>query len=201
MGKRFRRYVTPCGALQSVITHGGSGIQRRIDVCLVDHVPFLRGVSPNAGETIGLQFDPDRGPPGLQYTQKFLHMVADLMGDHISLRELTRCAESPFELIKELEIQVDLLVAGAIERTGGSLSNAAARTQGMAKKIQFGVMIGYASLGGEHSIPVLLHVIKDEGNKMKFPVARPAWRGLRQGDGARYRDKAHKPKKALEDAA
>src|SRR5258708_1355804 len=37
--------------------------------------------------------------------------------DHISLRELAGRAESPFQFIKEAQVDLHLLVAGSLERT------------------------------------------------------------------------------------
>jgi hypothetical protein len=47
--------------------------------------------------------------------QQGLHVVAYLMGDDIRLGEVTRRPVSHFEIVEEGEVQVDMLVTGAVE--------------------------------------------------------------------------------------
>ena len=45
-------------------------------------------------------------------------MVADLVRDDVSLREVARRMEAGLQLIKELQIDVDVLIRRAVERPG-----------------------------------------------------------------------------------
>ena len=53
-------------------------------------------------------------------------MVPYFMRDHVRLREVTRCVESVLHLLEEPEIQIDMLVPGAVERTDGRAGESAA---------------------------------------------------------------------------
>jgi hypothetical protein len=52
---------------------------------------------------------------GVEAEQR-LHVMADLVRDDVSLREVARGAEAPIELVVEAEVDVDALVSRAIER-------------------------------------------------------------------------------------
>src|SRR5690349_5301805 len=79
-------------ALQPVVSHRGRSFQPFVDVTGIQDVTLLRGVAPNAGQTIGLQFESDRKLVrslrvlllrathfGLD-AQQLLHVVANLVG-------------------------------------------------------------------------------------------------------------------------
>ena len=53
--------------------------------------------------------------------------MADLVRDHIGLREVARRAEAPAQLVEEIGVDVDVLVAGTVERTHGRLPHSARR--------------------------------------------------------------------------
>ena len=67
-----------------------------------------------------------------QDAEQVLHVMADLVRDHVGLRELARlaadvaAAESGRDLIEERGVEIDLLVGRAIERPHGGLRRAAA---------------------------------------------------------------------------
>lgn len=96
-------------------------------------------------------------------------MVADLMGDHVGLREFARGPESLLQFIKETEIEVDLLVTGTVERTGGRIGPAAGRLNRVAEKHQLGMAVGSAR-GREQFFPGVLHVVNDERDELNFAV-------------------------------
>src|SRR5262245_4939394 len=58
-------------------------------------------------------------------TEQLLNVMAHLMRDHISLGEIPRRAEAVRELVEELQIQIDAIVARTIERPHCRLSQAA----------------------------------------------------------------------------
>src|SRR5258705_7290443 len=100
---------------------------------------------PDAGEAIRLQLDPhlDLVPLGLadgalrllrlrQDAEQVLHVMADLVRDHIGLRELAglaadvAAAEAGGDLVEERGVEIDLLVGRAVERPHRALRDAAA---------------------------------------------------------------------------
>src|SRR5208282_2889116 len=93
--------------LQAVVTDGGSGLQRLIDIAGIEEIVLLlRPVRPHAGETIGLQFDAHLQAVRLGAARRrllllhdarknaelILHVMADLVGDDIGLGKLAGIA-------------------------------------------------------------------------------------------------------------
>ena len=58
-------------------------------------------------------------PHAVVGAQQILHVVAELVGDHVGLSEVARRAKSLRQLRKETEIEVHLAIAGTVEGTGG----------------------------------------------------------------------------------
>ena len=54
-------------------------------------------------------------------------MVTHLMGDHVGLSEITWSTEARLQVAEECEVDVELFVAGTVERTHGRLRHAAGR--------------------------------------------------------------------------
>src|SRR6185295_5808110 len=121
--------VAPRLLLQTVIADRRGGLQRGLDVTCLDQIlPVLPGViGPYAGETVGLELDLHLEPVcvGLahaallrlhlrQDAELVLHMMADLVRDHVGLRELAgraiAAAEAAFELAEERRVEIDFLV-------------------------------------------------------------------------------------------
>ena len=75
-----------------------------------------------------------------------LDVVADLVGDHVGLRELSRRAELLLEHLVEAQVDVDLLVVGAVERSHRRLALAACRRPAAAEEHQLGRLVGPARL-------------------------------------------------------
>jgi len=48
---------------------------------------------------------------------EILHVMSDFVREHICLREVAGCAELSVELIEEAEVEIDLAIARAVERT------------------------------------------------------------------------------------
>src|SRR5690606_19799294 len=128
----FRNDVALGALLQRVITDLVGGIQRLLDVALLQQA-LLRGVMrPDAGEAVGLQLDTGRQAIGFhlahalplavefrQHADQVLDVVADLMRDRISLREVARRLELLRQVAEEAEVDVNLAIAGAVERPRG----------------------------------------------------------------------------------
>src|SRR5262245_49694609 len=104
---------------------------------------------PYPGETVGLQLDTNLKLIGFDLiqtslcllnlgkdSQQVLHMMADLVGDHVGLRELTASAsdvaatEAPLEILEEGGIEIDSLVVRTVERAHGGLGETTCRARG-----------------------------------------------------------------------
>src|SRR5712691_5029593 len=134
--------------LQAVVADGGRGLERSFDVALLDQIPaLLRTLGPDSGKTIGLQLDLDLQVIRLdladgvltllhlrQDAEQILHVVTDLVGDHVSLGELARlavvaAAEPALQVAEERRVEIDPLVVGTIERPHGGARGAAGRAR------------------------------------------------------------------------
>src|SRR5262249_2175018 len=140
VGEAVRHHVALRPSLQGIVAdrrrglHGGLDVarldERRLALALQVVVLELR---PHAGETIGLHLDPhlDGVRLGLaagrllqllclrQDAEQVLHVMADLVRDHVSLRELAGAAlataETGLDLLEELGVEIDLLIDRAVE--------------------------------------------------------------------------------------
>src|SRR5262249_11213588 len=121
------------------------GLHCSFDVARFDKLPFrLCPICPNTGKTIRLQLDSDLqsisfclAHPTLRLlhlgkqSEQILHVVPDLVCDHISLRELTGLAANvastkpSLKILKETCIEIDLLIQRAIKRTHSRLRKSA----------------------------------------------------------------------------
>src|ERR1044071_8279799 len=125
--------------LQAVIANRGGGTQSRGYIRLINDLALRGGVSPYAGEAVGLQFDADgdliactRLAPAepcclVLYTEDFLYMMPDFVCKHVRLGEFAGSAEAPAELIEKSQIEVDLFVRRTVERSSSRLRKAARR--------------------------------------------------------------------------
>ena len=115
VGECVRYHCAMCLALQAIVSHGAGGVQRRLDVALLDDVLGAVGmIGPDTGEAVRLQFYAYRnrvGPPllalralgvrPLQDAELVLHMMADLMGNHIGFGELPGRVEPILHFLEE----------------------------------------------------------------------------------------------------
>ena len=139
----------PSKILCAVADGVGRG-ERCFDVARLDERATAVGVMrPYAGETVGLQFDAHRYAVVLGGAQAraqlfrfardadlFLHMVADFMRDYVGACEVAASMKAPCHFIEESEIEINLLVARAVERTHCRLPAAAGSGCGTAKQHQ-----------------------------------------------------------------
>src|SRR6185295_19905286 len=72
--------------------------------------------------------------------------MSDLVRDHISLSEIAGRAELLFEVAIERQIDVDLLVAGAVERTCRASGRAARGLNLIRKKNEFRIAVLFTGL-------------------------------------------------------
>ncbi len=112
-------------------------------------------------------------------------MVADLVGDDVGLRELTRCAEFLLEHLVEAQVDVDLLVVRAVEGTHRRLTPAARGRPAPGKEDELGWLVG-AARRAEHVGPDLLGAaqhLRDEA-RTGVVAGRRRRRPLLLDDGA-----------------
>ena len=83
---------------------------------------------PDAGVAVGLQLEPHRAgrlalavvADALVGAEQVLDVVAVLVGDHVGLGERAAAgAEARAQFVVEVEVDVDGLVGGAVERADG----------------------------------------------------------------------------------
>ena len=99
------------------------------------------------GEAVGLQLEPHRelrwpdpGPACCSLldlaadAEQVLHVVADLVGDHVGLGEVAGRAEAVAQLLVEAEVDVDLLVGRAVERPHRGLRRSRSRSASPSRK-------------------------------------------------------------------
>src|SRR5262245_30963749 len=158
-------------------------------------------VRPHAGETVGLQLHFDLQLVGLALVEAALHllhlgknpeqlldMVAHLVGDDVGLGELARlavaAAEPVFQVAEERGVDVDALIAGAVERPHGGLRHAAARLIGHAGEHHQPrgpvVLVGLL----EDLLPAVLGIAEDGGDELAHLVAGRAGVPLAVARGA-----------------
>jgi hypothetical protein len=102
----IRHDVTLRLSLQSIVANSRRCLHCSFDIASLNKLPFfLRPVRPNAGETICLQLHPDLHAIGVglahatlrllhlgQQPKQILHVVTDLVRNHVGLRELAGLA-------------------------------------------------------------------------------------------------------------
>ena len=127
---KLRTDVPGRHALQTVVADRRCSAQSGRDVRVVDDLALFGGVAPHAREAIRLQFQPDRKRIRLRRIaarepvhlaldpEQFLHVVTYFVRQHVGLRELARSSEPVAQLLKESQVDVDLLILGAIKRSG-----------------------------------------------------------------------------------
>ena len=146
MGECVRYDVALSLPLQPIVSDGCSRLQGSFNIPRFDELPLCLGaLRPDAGEAVRLQLHPDLQIVSLnlvhpalgflhlwQYSKLVLHVVADLVGNHIRLGKLAGLAadiagaEAPLEVLKEACVEIDLLVDRAIKRTHRGLRRPAA---------------------------------------------------------------------------
>jgi carbonic anhydrase len=154
-----------------------------LDIGGIDE-PALRGrVTPDAGEAIGLQFEPYGELICLAWapllksthlgldTQYLLHMMTNFVRHDVGLREFAIGGpEAGFQLVEEAQVEVDFFVLRTVERPGGILRHAAAGWKRIAKQNELGVSVANAGIAWEDLVPIALHIVEDEGHEVHLCV-------------------------------
>ena len=88
-----------------------------------------------------------------RYPEQVLHVVPDLVGDDVRLREITGGAEPAVQLAEEAEVQVHLRIGRAVERPDRGAGYAARRLHGLGEQHQLGRNVAPAGLRLQHLAP------------------------------------------------
>src|SRR5687768_4335024 len=165
MGEALRHHAALGLLLQRVVADRLGGAHAFLDVALFERARALR---PDTGVAIGLELDPDLELVALGLASaglgrlnpverafEVLNVVADLMGDDIGLGGVARGAEALAQFVEEVRIDVDPLVAGAVEGPHRRLAHAASGLRSAFIGDQAGRLILPAGLV-EYLVPDLL---------------------------------------------
>ena len=165
MGEGGLDRTAPCCLHQGVVTYGVGCVQPLLKVARLD--PFAVLAGPDPGIAIGLQFHAYLQSVrllgiGLLKLAHFighagqrLDVVAKLVRDDIDPREIAACAQLLFHFAVEIGVDVDALVAGAIERPHRALRRAAAGTARLRIEHQLGLAERHVRLR-EYRLPCLV---------------------------------------------
>ena len=133
--------------LQAVVADRRSSLQSLIDIAWIEEVMLLLStVRPHAGKAIRLQLDAHLELVHLRFArcgllrlhharenaELVLHVMTDFVRNHISLRELAgvavrSAAELVPKIIKERCVEIDALIAWAVERPHSRAGKGAGR--------------------------------------------------------------------------
>src|SRR6202048_1444459 len=138
VGEALRADRAASHLLDAIVTHRSRRLQTGVDIRFMDDVALLRAVRPHTGEAVRLQLQvggevvalrrllPFQMTHPLLDAQQILHVVAKLMCDHVSLREVRGTAAQLAQFIPEPQVDIHLLVRGTVEGASRGLRRAAA---------------------------------------------------------------------------
>src|SRR5919204_6473530 len=166
-------------ALDTVVAHRRRGVERLRDLGVrrLLEEPRVRGVTrPDSGEAIRLELRPDRGRVGgLVLGEKaalVLHVMAVLVRDDVPLRERTALRPEPLrQVLEEADVEVDLLVLGAVEGPHRGLRQAARALRGAGVKDGLRWEIGVAA-PRELAAPVFLDAVDEADDAAVVTLVR-----------------------------
>jgi Protein of unknown function (DUF998) len=170
--------------LDPVVPDRGRGVEALVDVRLgqLFDQPGLDGVRrPDAGVAVGLELRTHRSALGalavvsdlLEHAELVLDVVAVLVRDHVGLRERAAAgAEARLKLVEEPEVDVDLLVARAVERPNLRAREAAARLHLVGEEDGVGIGVLAATTALEDAVPEALHAVDDADDAAVLPLVR-----------------------------
>ena len=131
MGEAVGHHVALPSLLQRVVADRGGGGQRLLDVACLEQSLSARvwfAQMPAKQSACSSVLHRDRVGLGLadrcwrcarrQDAEHVLHVVADLVREHVGLREIAGRAEALAQLVVEAEVDVEVLVGRAVERPG-----------------------------------------------------------------------------------
>src|SRR3990170_5637685 len=129
MGESVRHDIALRLFLDAIVADGARRVESLFDVAGLDDVLGLLGViGPDAGKTVGLKLHAHLERIGLRLphalaqsldligdAQELLHVMADLVREDVGLGEVALYAEAVLQLLIKIEVDVNLLVARAVE--------------------------------------------------------------------------------------
>ena len=197
-----------------VVADRAGRVQGLVDVAGLEDVARALGVmAPDAGVAVGLQLEADgkrvasrlvrallRRVHLVGDAEQVLHVMPDLVRDHVGLGEVAGRAEAVLQLAVEREVDVDGVVVRAIEGTHGRLRDAAGRLYGAAEEHELGIFVVTAKLLLEDRLPGVLRVGEYDRHELRHLVlrrrsGRPGVRGP-----ARFRGRGLPPAAVEHDA-
>src|SRR5947207_10085307 len=124
--------------LNLVVADGSGGTQPFLEIACFEQVSLLCEKSPYAGVTVGLELEAHRHVVAasrvhplrlrvelLHRAEQVLHVMADLVRDHIPLGEITGRTKAIVKLLKKRRIEIKRSIARTIERSDGRARRAA----------------------------------------------------------------------------
>ena len=130
MRERFRHDIPLTLPLQAIVTNSSGCAQPLVDVAAFEQLAAIGMMAPYAGQAIRLELHPHgQGVrpffgatlPGAMHALRDSHqgldMMANFVRNDIGLREVTWRVEALIEIAEEGQIEVDLVIIGAIKRT------------------------------------------------------------------------------------
>ena len=165
--------------LQTVVADGGGGVESFFDVAGLEQLSRAVGaVRPDSGEAVRLQFLTHgkrvrfrfaralaRGHGALGNAEQRLHVMPDFMRDDVRLREVAGRAEPALQILIEGQVDVDLAIAGTIERPDRGLGETARRLHGAREEHERGLLVGL-SARGEDGAPRVLGIREHERDEL-----------------------------------
>src|SRR5690625_2887113 len=156
--------------LQGIVAYGAGGVERAFKIARLQPLILALGVmGPHARIAVGLQFLAHRQAVSalgalaalarcggtLQHALPVLHTVAHLVGNDIGARQIALGAKAGGHFLKEAQVKVGMLIAGAVKRAHGAAAGAAGRAQRAGVEHQPGFTIGLPLLA-EKRLPDIL---------------------------------------------
>src|SRR5262245_7184415 len=133
--------------------------------------------SPNAGQKICLQLQPDRQPIVFSFTNpassrlhaignagQILHVMSNFVRDDVRLREIATCAEALLEFTEKAEVDVNASILRTIERTGGPTGEAATGLNHICEEHELRFFVLAAHLL-KHRIPGVFGISENDSNE------------------------------------
>src|SRR3954453_16922649 len=180
MSECFRTDSSSRLLLESIIPDRRCCSEPRLDITGIGNPPLLRRISPDPCETVRLQFQPNRerirrlralllqGMNLRLNAQNLLHVMSNLVCDHIRLREFSGRSEAGSSLVEETEIKINFFVFRTVKRPDCLPRQTTSGWICVAEQHQLGVAVRPVLGLGENGFPILLYVIQHERNKLNF---------------------------------
>ena len=187
-----RVHAATRAALEAVVAHGLRRRERLLHVALLQVPRLVDALRPHARVAVGLQLQPHRQRVGLVRAlpaqpvdlrlgaQLLLHVVAELVGDHVRPREVAGRAELGLHVAIEGEVHVGPLVGRAVERPHLAAGRAAAGPHALAEEHELGALVAIAG-AREDVLPGVLRAGEDVGAEVPEVALRVLRRVDRRG--------------------